>query len=334
MAKVARENFREFCKKLGLQQWNELGPLVLLDLKIDTNETIVQSVCNHLKIDHYDNFLELIDSTNVRISQFRQFVFTGQCTPLHQCIQDFRENEKLVAILKHFIHLNVVGDPNDYINKDKTTFLHMLIEKKQFQLLDKFINKFKYRLDFFAKDHLNKTPIMAALESGNKRVIKLVYDNVKHKLNRKDLIRIKEYIDALNQSIGERNNFLTAVLQNKLVVTSRPTVKETVHCMKNQFTAEIDGRSADFLWLYYVEKFKIPLSQMDKLTWNVYKQVLITRITKQLAEKYTFVMLIVNNFEGHFECLGNFLKFLPYNFKVVFVSPKRPPNKFHFYTIN
>lgn len=367
---VARGKFRDLLYKINpsfLEQWDEKGPIVLLDLKIDsnTNETIVHFVCKHLEIDladyllNYDNFLELINSDeksienskNLKIFQFRQFIFSelynGE-NPLYQCLQKLEINninDKLISILKHFIHINVIENPNDYINQrtgHKTTFLHMLIEREQLELLNKFINMFRFcydlfePLDFFVKDYLNKTPIMAALETGNKNVIKLIYDNVKPKLNRQDMIRIKEYIDALNQSIRKGNKFLAAVLQNKLIITSKSNVKETVNCMKNQFTAEIDGRSFDFLWLDYLtlaKKFKIPLSQRDveKLTRNVHKQILINRINKKMSENYTFVMLIINNFQEHFEQLNNFLKFLPYNFKIIFVSPKRTLDKFNFY---
>ncbi len=346
-----RKNIRHLlneCNPEFAKLWDEKGPSVLLELKMNSNnETIIHYVCQHLNVElanvllkyrAFSNLLKSGDNTPLEEHEFKKFVFAESIhgeNALYQCLRGLdrrNKNVKLNAILRLYIDMILIRDPNDYINKRigyKTTFLHLLIEREQLELLKYFIDCFEYGddvydpIDFMKKDYLEKTPLMTALEAGNKSLMKLIYDKVKAHLKVEDMKRLKEYVHCINDT--KKDMFRNVLLQNKLVITSKD-IRGSVNCMQNQYTIQLDGRSFDYIWLDYLvqsKTFQVSISKRDadNLTSDVNKQIFINRVNKRISERYTLVTLIIFNYLECFKQLKDFVKYLPYNFKIIFVSP-------------
>lgn len=222
----------EFSEPLA-EIWDERGSPALFDYRDEKRETIIHFVCQKKCFElanvllHYAYFLELSKADfyyHLEQKKFRQFVFAQNVrgeSALYQCLEKLDKkikNLKIENIIKLFFETDVIENPNDFvINKPglQRTILHALVDKEQFKLLHHFIDIYDndidtnedwgcgefIKLDFEKLDSFNRTPLMAALETGNVDVCKLLYPKSKKYLSKEEAKRIKDCMSKQSTKI-------------------------------------------------------------------------------------------------------------------------------------
>ena len=341
--------------------WEEKGPRSLLDIRVNSeNETIIHYVCQHDNVElakillDYRLFLNLLNygksmsKETLEKEEFRRFVYSESSSgenAFYQCLKrlDRNKNDALKDILRLFIKSDLLLNTNIYINKRagyKTTILHLLIESEQFELLEDFIDIYdeydddEYDpIDFMKKDFLDRTPLMVALDTGNKEISKLIYKKAKSQMKNEELTRADEYINEFD--CDDDNILKKTILQNKLIIVSSKDEIKKLDIMKNQYIREIDGQSFESIWLEYLllaNKFNIVIAERDSESFSddMKKQIFINRVNKTISERHTLVTIAIVNYSEFYEQLSDFLRFLPYNFKIILVSTNEPVLKLNF----
>lgn len=342
--------------------WEEKGPRSLLDLRINSeNETIIHYVCQHDNVElakillNYRLFLNLLNYGKVMSKEtlekeeFRKFVYSESSSgenAFYQCLKRLDRNksdeDKLKEILRLFIKSDLLLNTNIYINKRagyKTTILHLLIESEQLELLKYFIDIYEFGddeydpIDFMKRDFLDRTPLMVALDTGNKIISELIYKKAKSQMKNEELTRADEYINEFD--CDDDNMLKKTILQNKLIIVSSKDEIKNLDIMKNQYSREIDGQSFESIWLEYLllaNKFNIVIAERDSESFSddMKKQIFINRVNKTISERHSLVTIVIVNYTEFYEQLSDFLRFLPYNFKIILVSTNVPVLKLNF----
>lgn len=131
-----------------------------------------------------------------------------------------------------------------------------------------------------------------------------------------EIEKVKKVVQVLRKDC----EFSSNILRHKVVVGCIDTDCFS-ECIENTFVLKVNGQTFDDLVYSYfsvAEKLEIVLSPLEtvKLSDDTYKQIFINKIHAKLSEKYLFVVLKICN-ANLFEQLKIFVKFLPYNFKLV-----------------
>lgn len=317
-------------------------------------QTLNVELASHL-VDFY-MFFRLVSSTNSNNSpnldkfSFREYILRpnvdGECALL-QCLKRLdanNKNEKLIQIIALFFTGDLITYPsaskvgyplahflsNFYIrrsgwpgkpNKLDKSILHFLIEREQADLLRLYIETFTFGYDHFepleytTKDYLGRTPLAVAFETGNQEIIKEIYRHAKYQTPAKDLEKLKAFIELQNET--KAGTLLDAILRNKMVITGNKDVK---NLLIGEKIVELDGKNFDTLWhSYKCIGHNFPTHAVDDKNEKS-KNIIIRAINAKLAQENSLVFLKVDNF-FHFDQIDDFLHFLPYNFKIIFVSP-------------
>lgn len=354
-----------------LNLWNEGKRYFLLTLRInDKNETILHYAVQNclielvkLLLDFY-KFSELLAADKnkrdpLTMDELRSFIFvesTDGESALYRglCKLDRQSSWRCENTVACFFDTTwgLIDNPNLLVDNrvcHKTTILHVLIEKEQVCLLEKFI-KIK-GIDFMLKDHRSRTPLMVAFETGNPSIIRIVYNHSPEPM--RDRLVPKEFLECLplrDQVLPEEFYTDTDIypfglktiesirlkffLKYKLIIVSPSGFIDLDRVIpKEHFfprrTIELDCSCFTTIWLKYLffaKVFQVPISKRDSYVKDVDKQMLIDRVNKKMSEKYVLVVVNAINYGKHFEQLNNFISRLPFNFKIIFFGAAKLTN--------
>ena len=345
-----------------LNLWNEGNRYFLLTLRInDKNETILHYAVQNCLIElvklllDFDKFSELLAADKnkrdpLTMDKLRSFIFVestdgesalyqGLCKLDGPYLTTWRRQDTVACFFD--TTWGLIDNPNIFVDKrvcHETTILHVLIEKEQVCLLEKFI-KIK-GIDFMLRDHRSRTPLMSAFETGNPSIIRIVYNHSPEPM--RDRLVPKEFLECL--PLREQPEFcadtssypfgiktiesirLKFFLKYKLMIVSPSGfIDFDLVIPKGHFfprrTIELDCSCFTTIWLKYLffaKVFQVPISKRDSYVNDVDKQIFIDRVNKKMSEKYVLVVVNAINYGKHFEQLNNFISRLPFNFKIIF----------------
>jgi ankyrin repeat protein len=319
-----------------------------LNYRNERNETVLHLVCQNLDVElatillDYSSCMKLLGRESLcRKFEFREFLSatseSGE-TALYQCLQRLQSgvtNVPLNSIVELFINDDVTVEPNAFVNTRvgrRTTFLHLLIEREQIDLVETFVDFFESCFDYndainyTVMDFYRKTPLRAALETGNRRLVEFLHGKSRKKLSEAEILEAENW---LKYSAGNDDcqRFRTLV-QNKFLITpdeDNPLIKS--ESFYRVSTNKIDISSFDALWRDYLVLAKRERVRRVK---KEQRQMLINRVNKHMSNKYSLVVLIGRAFQS-FDEFNNFIKYLPFNFKIILVGQPNLTPKFDFY---
>lgn len=293
------------------------------------------------KRDPLSGWLTDILSTH-SIYDFGSFVLTtnnrGE-SALCQCLKQLavaHVRDDLDRMIRVFFESYVISeDTNQVVQKvddndgrsNERPILHYLIDKEQFMLICHFIRIYEddraweYDSDeviqFDLRDSFGRTALMAALEHGHVNTCKLLFNKSKDYLM--DAKATKELILCMER---ETDPLKKAIFENKIVYIDPKDFQDLsqVACLASgQLTKEVNGATFEDLWLSVTaaggsnDMVGTWVSDQDKLAQ-------LREATMKLSSEFMLVILVVYNLNESYYQLDDFIRRLPYNFKLVVIS--------------
>lgn len=222
------------------------------------------------------------------------------------------------------------------------------------------------QIDFEKRDFLERTPLQVALSTGNQKLANIIYKKNKRRTKNPIEKRSIDYLQILNIKCNdendtndkagtkkeeketereiEKNNLQKVILQNKLTIVSIKQYNKDRNSLKicdNQYIFEVSGRTFETIWIDYlrlVNEFGIVMAECDHdsphtldIVNDFRKQIVINRVNAKISDTFTLVTLVLLNYTGFYKQLCDFVRFLPFNFKIVLPVKKYPEFEFSFF---
>lgn len=322
-----------------LFSWAEKGPLALLDKPRNKNrDTALHLVCRRktrqcvefakLLLDPYS---PLMRQLGLEPEKFREFVGAPNAhgeSALFLCLKDATKDD---SIVKLFLDNDTIASPNAFINcrvGHKTTLLHQLVDNEMFDLAKHFIDLYEYgdweidSLDFSIRDARGRTTLEAALESGHVKFCKLLFNKCKLLLIVEEAQEKKNFITFMESTPQRRFSF-----ENKLVFAKPHVPVPDEPRFPNELVRELDCRSFERLWLEYIvlaKEYAVPISVRDEELFMIddaHKHIFMNRVSDAMSKKHPLISLVLLKFNQCFVQFAEFVRRLPYNFRLLVRSP-------------
>lgn len=266
---------------------------------------------------------------DVSKEQHFNFVYTQSNEGYSAIVQFLKTREILspsdVYIVQTFILNNLPSATKSLRTPQTTTLLHMLIEHGHLGLIKfLFIAFDSIPIDMLAKDHLGKTPLETAFEMGNMEILGFIFEETRQRATLPDIEKYKTII----KKFPIFTKLQQEIIANKFLVVHTHELRlsfDDANCAIYHMGNITNEYILANFYKTLANKLGAKNQRADFDIWMNY-------VNTELCSKHNLVVFVIDRLSP-FKLLEKFLRYLPFNFRLVILSCGKVSFKHKHYVI-